>query len=217
MELQQQNSIKTEDLGLSAQLAVKRIFDFTVALFLLVALSPLLLFVALLVRLESKGPALFRQTRWGKDQTKIRIYKFRSMRQDLGDASGVAQTVAGDPRITKVGAFLRKSNIDELPQLINVLKGDMSLIGPRCHAIGMLAAGKLYEDLVPDYHDRHAMRPGITGLAQMRGLRGPTSRADKSRARIMCDIYYVRHYSLLLDLKILWGTVRNELWGGSGF
>jgi lipopolysaccharide/colanic/teichoic acid biosynthesis glycosyltransferase len=139
------------------------------------------------------------------------------MRADLGDATGVQQTVKNDPRVTRLGAFLRSSNLDELPQLINVLKGDMSLVGPRCHAIGMKAAGVQYEELVPHYHQRHHMRPGITGLAQMRGLRGPTDTSAKSRARIACDLYYIENYSLMLDLKIAYGTVRNELLGGSGF
>ena len=119
--------------------------------------------------------------------------------------------------MTRVGHWLRRTSLDELPQLVNVLKGDMSLVGPRCHAIGMRAAGKLYEELVPDYHERHLVRPGITGLAQMRGLRGPTVLASKSRARIACDIHYVDNFSLLLDLKIIAGTIRSELFGGSGF
>jgi polysaccharide biosynthesis protein PslA len=203
--------------GLALQLAIKRLFDFVVALSALIVLSPLFLIVAILIKLDSVGPVFFSQVRYGKDCKRIRIYKFRSMRTDLCDASGVAQTVEGDPRITAMGAFLRKSNIDELPQLLNVLKGDMSLIGPRCHAVGMKAAGGLYEDLCPDYHERHIMRPGITGLAQMRGLRGPTVRRDKSRARVKCDIYYVRNFSLALDVKILIGTIRSELLGGSGF
>lgn len=105
----------------------------------LVALAPVLLTVAALVKLDSKGPVLFSQVRWGMNGRKIRVYKFRSMRTDLCDATGVAQTVKNDPRITRIGAILRRTNIDELPQLLNVLKGDMSLVGPRCHAIGMLA------------------------------------------------------------------------------
>jgi lipopolysaccharide/colanic/teichoic acid biosynthesis glycosyltransferase len=139
------------------------------------------------------------------------------MRTELGDATGVAQTVKNDPRITRIGAVLRRTNVDELPQLINVLKGDMSLVGPRCHAIGMLAAGRLYEELVPHYHLRHRMRPGITGLAQMRGLRGPTDRSDKARARIVSDLYYVDNFSVWLDIKIMIGTVISELRGGKGF
>jgi lipopolysaccharide/colanic/teichoic acid biosynthesis glycosyltransferase len=203
--------------GLLIQLFIKRLLDVVIAGFALLVLLPLLLFCALIIRLESKGPALFTQWRWGKDGRKFKVYKFRSMRSDLGDVSGVQQTVRNDPRITRFGAFLRKSNIDELPQLLNVLKGDMSLIGPRCHAIGMKAAGVLYEELVPSYHLRHVMRPGITGLAKMRGLRGPTDTPAKSRARIASDIYYVSNYSLMLDLKILIGTLRDEVFGGSGF
>jgi polysaccharide biosynthesis protein PslA len=125
--------------------------------------------------------------------------------------------VKNDPRVTRVGAFLRRSNIDELPQLLNVLKGDMSVVGPRCHAIGMRAGGMLYEELVPEYHHRHAMRPGITGLAQMRGLRGPTDRPAKARARIASDLHYVENFSLLMDIRIIIGTLISELNGGKGF
>jgi lipopolysaccharide/colanic/teichoic acid biosynthesis glycosyltransferase len=139
------------------------------------------------------------------------------MRSDLCDPSGVQQTIQNDPRITPFGAFLRKSNFDELPQLLNVLRGDMSLVGPRCHAIGMKAAGVQYEELVPAYHERHKMRPGITGLAQMRGLRGPTISRSKSKARIACDIHYVNNFSLLLDVKIAFGTLRHEMFRGTGF
>lgn len=199
------------------QLALKRTMDIVLSASALIVLAPVLLLVAALIRLTSSGPALFTQTRWGQNCSKIKVYKFRSMYTNMCDVSGVAQTQKNDKRITPIGAILRKTNIDELPQLLNVLKGDMSLIGPRCHAIGMQAAGKLYEDLVPAYHQRHVVRPGITGLAQMRGLRGPTDLASKSRARVACDIHYVENYSLLLDFKILFGTIRNEVFGGSGF
>lgn len=202
---------------LSWQFVAKRLVDIVIAGSALLVLLPLFLVVAAAIKLESEGPVFFRQIRWGKGCKQIKIYKFRSMHAALGDTSGVQQTVRNDPRITRLGAFLRSSNLDELPQLINVLKGDMSLIGPRCHAVGMKAAGMLYEELVPNYHQRHLMRPGITGLAQMRGLRGPTDTAAKSRARIACDLHYIDHFSLLLDLKIIYGTVRNELFGGSGF
>lgn len=203
--------------SLKFQLALKRVFDVTGAGLAILLLLPFLLFVALLVRLDSPGPVLFTQVRWGKGGKKIRIFKFRSMHTGLCDHSGVAQTVKGDARITRVGAILRRTNIDELPQLINVVRGDMSLVGPRCHAIGMMAAGKLYEELVPHYHKRHSMRPGITGLAQMRGLRGPTDRADKSRARIASDLYYIENYSFWLDMKIIVGTLISEIRGGTGF
>lgn len=199
------------------QFALKRTMDIAGASIALVALAPVLLAVAALVKLDSRGPVLFSQVRWGMNGRKIRVYKFRSMRTDMCDATGVAQTVKNDPRITRIGAILRRTNIDELPQLINVLKGDMTLVGPRCHAIGMLAAGRLYEELVPHYHLRHRMRPGITGLAQMRGLRGPTDRSDKARARIVSDLYYVENFSVWLDVRIMVGTVISELRGGKGF
>jgi lipopolysaccharide/colanic/teichoic acid biosynthesis glycosyltransferase len=195
----------------------KRTIDIAFALVALVCLLPLLLTVSVLIRLDSPGPILFTQIRWGKDCRKIRVYKFRSMRIDNCDVTGVLQTRPNDPRITRMGAVIRRTNIDELPQLLNVLKGDMSLVGPRCHAIGMLAAGIPYEDLVPNYHRRHQVKPGITGLAQMRGLRGPTERAAKARARIACDLHYIDHFSLKLDLKIMALTLWNELRGGEGF
>lgn len=216
-ELQSPASDKKPSSLLRSQFALKRTIDIAGASIALVALAPVLATVALLVKLDSKGPVLFSQVRWGMNGRKIRVYKFRSMRTELGDATGVAQTVKNDPRITRIGAILRRTNIDELPQLINVLKGDMSLVGPRCHAIGMLAAGRLYEELVPHYHMRHRMRPGITGLAQMRGLRGPTDRSDKARARIVSDLYYVDNFSVWLDIKIMVGTVISELRGGKGF
>ncbi|TPP03920.1 sugar transferase [Rhizobium glycinendophyticum] len=200
-----------------ASLAIKRAFDIVVSLSSLVFLAPVLLLIALAVALDSPGSPLFSQWRWGMAGKKIRIYKFRSMRSDLCDATGVAQTVKGDPRITRLGAFLRRTNLDELPQLYNVLIGDMSLVGPRCHAIGMLAGGMLYEELVPTYHQRHRMRPGLTGLAQVRGLRGPTNKVSKARARVAADLYYVENFSFMLDLKIIIGTVWSELSGGKGF
>jgi lipopolysaccharide/colanic/teichoic acid biosynthesis glycosyltransferase len=206
-----------QNAGLRSQLAVKRGLDIAVSLTALITLLPLMLVVALLIRLDSPGPALFTQVRWGKDRRRINVYKFRSMRTDLGDATGVAQTVRDDPRITRIGAVIRKTNIDELPQLLNVLKGDMSLVGPRCHAIGMLAAGIPYEELVPAYHRRHLVKPGMTGLAQMRGLRGPTDRSGKARARIACDLHYIDNFSLLLDLRIIFGTILAEIRGGKGF
>ncbi|PRX08148.1 UNVERIFIED_ORG: lipopolysaccharide/colanic/teichoic acid biosynthesis glycosyltransferase [Martelella mediterranea] len=199
------------------QLALKRLFDIAISFGALAALSPLFLVIAILIRLDSPGPVFFSQVRWGRNGTKIKIFKFRSMRNDLGDKSGVKQTVENDPRITKIGAFLRRTNIDELPQLFNVLRGDMSLIGPRCHAVGMLASGMLFEELVPEYHQRHVMRPGLSGLAQIRGWRGPTTRRGEARARIMCDLYYVSNYSFMLDMQILFATLRSEVGRGTGF
>lgn len=195
----------------------KRALDMVLAALAIAALMPLILAIALMIRIESRGPAIFTQIRWGRDGRKIMVYKFRSMYIDSGDRSGVAQTTRNDPRVTRIGKTIRRLNIDELPQLINVLKGDMSLVGPRCHAVGMLAAGVPYETLVPDYHRRHAMRPGMTGLAQMRGLRGPTDRAARARARIACDLHYVENFSFWLDLRIIFGTIVSEIRGGKGF
>lgn len=203
--------------GKPVDFALKRTLDIVVSLSMLVFLAPVLLAIAALIMMESRGSPIFSQLRWGLNGRKIRIYKFRSMRQDLCDPSGVAQTVENDPRVTRLGAILRKTNVDELPQLLNVLKGDMSLVGPRCHAIGMLAGGMLYEELVPSYHKRHVMRPGLTGLAQMRGLRGPTDKASRARARINADLFYIENFSFALDVKILFGTLWSELNGGKGF
>lgn len=197
--------------------ALKRVFDLVISGLALIILAPVLIVIALLIRLESKGSPLFTQRRWGRNCATIKIYKFRSMRNDAGDPTGVLQTVKNDPRITRVGAFLRRTNLDELPQLFNVLRGDMSLVGPRCHAIGMLACGVLYEELVPEYHRRHVVRPGLTGLAQMRGLRGPTDRASKARARIHADLHYCENFTFAFDVMIILGTIRSELTRGQGF
>ena len=199
------------------QVKIKRAIDVVAALTAIVILLPVLILIAVLIKLDSRGPALFRQTRWGLNGKKIEVLKFRSMRAEMGDQSGVTQTIENDPRLTRVGRILRKTNLDELPQFFNVVRGDMSLVGPRCHAVNMLAAGQLYEQLVPSYHLRHAVRPGITGLAQMRGLRGPTVRPSKARARIACDLHYIENFSLWLDAKIILRTVVNELKGGAGF
>lgn len=198
------------------QSALKRISDIAISAIALIFLLPLFVMIAIAIRFESQGNVIFTQPRWGKDGKVIRIFKFRSMRADLCDETGVAQTVENDPRVTRIGAILRKTNIDELPQLINILKGDMSIVGPRCHAVGMLAVGQLYEELVPEYHQRHHVRPGLTGLAQMHGFRGPTDTDYKARTRVAYDLHYVQNFSLLLDLRIMIGTFINEIRGGTG-
>jgi lipopolysaccharide/colanic/teichoic acid biosynthesis glycosyltransferase len=197
--------------------AAKRVLDIAVSATALLFLLPIFLVIAAAIKWESKGPVFFTQERWGRGGRLIRIFKFRSMRTDLCDASGVAQTRRNDPRVTRIGAMLRKTNLDELPQLINILIGDMSLVGPRCHVPGMLAAGMLYEDLVKDYHIRHLVRPGLTGLAQYRGLRGPTDREDLARARFTSDVEYIRTFNVWMDVKILVGTFVKEVRGGTGF
>ncbi|MBB5752650.1 sugar transferase [Prosthecomicrobium pneumaticum] len=198
------------------QLCFKRLLDIVISAVALLLLAPLLALVAMAVRLDGPGPIFFVQTRFGRHLRPIRVVKFRTMHVDRCDPSGRDQTVENDPRVTRTGAWLRRHNIDELPQLWNVLKGDMSLVGPRCHAIGMLAAGRPYEELVPRYHERHGMRPGMTGLAQVKGLRGRTADPALAARRIEQDIAYVERFSLLLDLRILLVTLLREARGGTG-
>lgn len=194
----------------------KRIFDLTGALAGLLFLLPILIAIAIAIKLTSPGPVFFRQYRYGYRNRLFRIYKFRTMYSALGDSSGRRQTVAGDARITALGRILRSTSLDEIPQLINVLKGEMSLVGPRPHVPGMLAAGMLYEDLVPYYFQRHAVRPGITGLAQVSGCRGSTEDGDSAITRVDYDLDYIEHRSLQLDLAIIIRTVRKEFLAGSG-
>jgi len=198
------------------QLAIKRSMDIAGALVALVILGPLMLAIACAVRATSPGPILFRQPREGLNGRRFVIYKFRSMRVDAGDVEGTRQARAGDDRLTPIGAFIRAKSLDELPQLLNVLKGDMSLVGPRPHVPEMLAAGQLYRQLVPNYDDRLGMRPGITGWAQAHGLRGPTDDAATATARVQYDIAYIRDFSLLMDIKIILMTLRTEFLSGSG-
>jgi lipopolysaccharide/colanic/teichoic acid biosynthesis glycosyltransferase len=196
--------------------AYKRMFDLVAASAGLLFLLPVFVAIAVAIKATSPGPVFFRQYRYGYRNRLFRIYKFRTMHTALGDSSGRRQTVAQDARITRVGRMLRKTSLDEIPQLINVLKGDMSLVGPRPHVPGMLAAGMLYEDLVPYYFQRHAVRPGITGLAQVSGLRGSTEDGEAAIARVDCDLDYIEHRSLQLDLAIIIRTARKEFLGGSG-
>lgn len=181
----------------------KRGMDVLGAGFGLLFLSPFLLLVAILIRLESKGPALFCQRRTGYNGREFKIYKFRSMRV-AEDGDVIKQATLGDDRITAIGAFLRKSSIDELPQLLNVLKGDMSLVGPRPHA---LAHDRYYTTVIPEYEMRFMVRPGITGLAQVLGHRGATPDVESMAARIEQDVEYIRRWSFMLDVQILWRTI----------
>jgi exopolysaccharide biosynthesis polyprenyl glycosylphosphotransferase len=208
---------QTPGLGKPGAFAVKRGFDIVVASLLILLLSPVLLTIALAVKLTSKGPVFFVQRRWGKGNVPFQLYKFRSMHVDLQDRSGIAHTVKNDPRVTAVGRFIRRTSLDELPQLFNVLKGDMSLVGPRAHVLGMHAAGVRYEDLVPEYFARHAVRPGITGLAQVRGLRGEVTDAEHAQARVDADLEYIRNFSVWADIRILLATIPAVITGKAAF
>lgn len=176
----------------------KSMMDRALALAGILILSPLLLTVAVAVKLSSPGPVLFRQKRHGWNGNIIEVLKFRSMR--VHDDQKVKQATKDDPRVTPVGGFLRRSSIDELPQLFNVLKGDMSLVGPRPHAI---AHNDYYSDKIIAYMARHRIKPGITGLAQISGCRGETETIDKMQKRVELDLDYINHWSLWLDIKIL--------------
>lgn len=182
---------------------IKRGSDIVLALLILAAISPLLLLIALAVKLDSRGPAIFRQRRYGLDGSEITVYKFRSMKV-LEDGEEIRQAGKADPRITRLGAFLRRTSLDELPQFINVLQGRMSIVGPRPHAV---AHNETYRKLIKGYMQRHKVRPGITGWAQVNGLRGETESLDKMKARIEYDLDYLRNWSLRLDLYIIAKTV----------
>ncbi len=185
---------------------VKGVFDRTVAAALLVLFAPVMAAVALAVRLESRGPVLFRQKRYGFNNELIEVYKFRSMYVDRCDATASKLVTKDDPRVTKVGRFIRKTSLDELPQLINVLKGELSLVGPRPHATQAKAADKLYEQVVDGYFARHKVKPGITGWAQINGWRGETDTEEKIRMRVKYDLEYISNWSLWFDIYILLKT-----------
>jgi lipopolysaccharide/colanic/teichoic acid biosynthesis glycosyltransferase len=197
-------------------LALKRVLDVVLASAALLALSPLLLAIWVAVRLSSPGPALFRQVRAGRDGAPFTLLKFRTMFLDRTDHTGIAQTVKGDDRVTPVGALLRRTSLDELPQLWNVLRGEMSLIGPRAHVFGMRAGGMEYDRLVPYYALRQTVPPGISGWAQVNRLRGPTDDAVRARARIDHDIAYIQNFSVWLDVRIIWLTLWREFFAGTG-
>lgn len=183
---------------------VKALEDWILALLILVLIGPLMLIIAAAVKLTSPGPILFKQKRHGWDGREIVIYKFRSMKVHEEKEGQVTQATRGDARITPLGAFLRRTSLDELPQFINVLQGRMSIVGPRPHAI---EHNEQFKDLVDDYMKRHKVKPGITGWAQVNGLRGETDTLDKMRKRIEYDLWYIEHWSLWLDLKIIFLTI----------
>jgi len=184
-------------------LVFKWIFDKAVAVLALILLSPIMLATAIAIKLDSKGPVFFKQKRHGFNNELVEVYKFRSMRTDMTDAGAARLVTKGDPRVTRVGRFIRKTSIDELPQLFNVLRGELSIVGPRPHALQAKADNKLYYEAVEGYFARHKVKPGITGWAQINGWRGETDTVDKIMQRVQHDLYYIEKWSILLDLYIL--------------
>ncbi|WP_117194100.1 undecaprenyl-phosphate glucose phosphotransferase [Rhizobium terrae] len=184
----------------------KRIFDIVFSLGAIAALWPIMLAAAIAVKTTSQGPVIFRQKRHGFNNEVIEVLKFRSMYTNMSDATAVKAVTKGDPRVTPVGRFLRKSSIDELPQLFNVLRGQLSLVGPRPHAVHAQTGERKYVDVVESYFARHRVKPGVTGWAQINGLRGELDSDEKIRARTAYDLDYIENWSLLFDLKILFLT-----------
>lgn len=192
----------------ASALRQKDVFDRLFAAAALIGLSPLLIAIAIAVKLSSRGPVLFKQKRKSTDGRIFTIYKFRSMRTHAEAAGVVTQAKRNDPRITRVGAFLRRTSLDELPQFFNVLRGDMSVVGPRPHAI---EHDDQYQKLVSGYIHRYRVKPGITGWAQVNGYRGETDRIEKMEGRIACDLYYLGNWSFALDMRIIAATVVKGL------
>jgi Undecaprenyl-phosphate glucose phosphotransferase len=187
-------------------LCIKRTFDLVFATIGLIVLSPLLLIVAIAIKLESRGPVLFRQTRHGFNNEEINVFKFRSM-HPIEDDGPFKQAVQNDPRLTRIGRIIRKTNIDELPQLFNVLRGNMSIVGPRPHAT---AHNALFKHMIAPFSRRHSVKPGITGWAQVNGFRGATDTLEKMQQRIEYDLQYVDNWSFFFDMKIILMTLLSK-------
>lgn len=199
--------VSTGPLALHARI-FKRVMDLAITVPALILLSPLMGLVALLIKLEDGGPVFFVQQRMGAHNCLFDMLKFRSMRHDKGDRKGARSTARDDDRVTRIGAFIRKTSIDELPQLINVLRSEMSIVGPRPHALGSQAGEKLFWEVDRDYWQRHALKPGLTGLAQIRGHRGATETEGHLKDRLDADLEYIRHWSIWRDIRIIFATAR---------
>lgn len=198
--------VATGPLGVRGRI-MKRAFDVAAAIFGLIVLFPLLLFVAIRIKLEDGGPVLFIQRRLGRGNQFFDMLKFRSMRITKEGQDGEASTARDDDRITRIGAFIRRTSIDELPQLINVLRGDMSMVGPRPHALGSRANNKFFWEVDGQYWQRHSLKPGLTGLAQVRGHRGATEQESDLTNRLQSDLEYIAGWSLRRDLEIVYRTI----------
>ena len=182
---------------------VKAMFDRVVGMALIALLAPVMLAVAAGVKLSSRGPVLFRQERFGFNNEKITIYKFRSLYVEQCDYGARRQVTRDDPRVTPFGRFIRRTSLDELPQLFNVLKGELSLVGPRPHVVNATVAGRAYEEVVDGYFARHKVKPGLTGWAQINGWRGETDTLEKIQRRVDYDLDYIENWSIWLDLRVL--------------
>ncbi|MEO7787877.1 MAG: exopolysaccharide biosynthesis polyprenyl glycosylphosphotransferase [Sphingomicrobium sp.] len=191
--------------------AAKRAEDLIISVLAVVLLSPLIIVAALMVRLSSPGPIFFVQPRMGFNNEVIRVFKFRTMYVDAEDLGARTTTTKGDRRVTWAGRILRKLSIDELPQLLNVVQGSMSLVGPRPHAMEMKVGDRYYHEAVQGYAGRHRVKPGITGLAQVKGLRGEVRTIERARRRVELDKYYIDNWSLWLDFKVMLSTPRAAL------
>ena len=196
---------------------VKDIEDRVLGAIILALIAPVLAAIAIAIKLDSPGPVFFRQKRYGYNNELIEVFKFRSMYHHTRDVNAEQLTRRGDPRITRVGRYIRRASLDELPQFINVVRGEMSIVGPRPHALSAKAAGILYPDAVQDYHSRHRVKPGITGWAQVNGWRGETDTIEQIAKRVEHDLYYIEHWSLTLDLKIILRTIVSGFTGSHAF
>jgi Undecaprenyl-phosphate glucose phosphotransferase len=185
----------------------KGIEDRLLSFLILLFIAPLMCVIALAIKLDSPGPVLFRQQRFGFNNQLIEVWKFRTMYLDQSDLGGAVQARQDDPRVTRLGRFLRKSSLDELPQFLNVLMGDMSIVGPRPHPVELTSGGRRFEEIVDRYAARHRVKPGITGWAQVNGWRGETDSIDKLEGRVEHDLYYIDNWSVWFDLVIIMKTL----------
>jgi Undecaprenyl-phosphate glucose phosphotransferase len=199
------------------QSVLKDVEDRVASALILAMISPVMLGIAALIKFDSPGPVFFRQKRYGFNNRLIDVYKFRTMYNDRRDDNAEQLTQRNDPRITRIGAVLRKYSLDELPQFFNVVRGEMSIVGPRPHALSAKAAGRLYDEAVRDYASRHRVKPGITGWAQVNGWRGETETLEQIRKRVEYDLVYIEKWSLWLDIKIIWMTVLGGFTGKNAF
>jgi Undecaprenyl-phosphate glucose phosphotransferase len=194
------------------RLAIKVLEDKILAALILLLLAPLMVAIAVAIRVSSPGSSIFRQIRLGFNNDTIEVYKFRTMYDHLRDDQAIQPVKHGDARVTPLGKFLRKFSLDELPQLFNVLRGDMSLVGPRPHVLAAKVSDCLFSEVVASYAARHRVRPGMTGWAQVNGWRGEADTIEKVEHRVRCDLYYINNWSLLLDFKILALTIPAVVW-----